>query len=199
MAGPVTESPAAGQPRGPAAEGPRAVRRRNQILESARDLLRRDGWHAVGIDEIGEAAGVSGPAVYRYFPTKQDVLTEALRYAAEQLWSSEPSEPGLDAYVRSHIEFTLDNVELIELWYAEARHLPVEARTDQRRLQRRYLEGWVDALLAARPELAQDEARLMVRAAIGLIHSLAHSENLFDRAHTRATLYRMTMSALEAP
>jgi AcrR family transcriptional regulator len=187
-------------PATPAPAGSRAARRRSQILESARDLLRREGWHAVGIDEIGEAAGVTGPAVYRYFQTKQDVLTEAMRYAAEQLWSSEPSgdDPGLEAYVRSHIEFTLDNADLIELWYAESRHLPVAARTENRRLQRRYLEGWVDALLAARPELAQDEARLMVRAAIGLIHSPAHTENLFDREHTRATLYRMTMSALSA-
>lgn len=38
----------------------------------------------------------------------------------------------------------------------------------------------------------------MVRAAVGLIHSLAHSENLFDREHTRATLYRMAMAALGA-
>jgi AcrR family transcriptional regulator len=180
-------------------EGPRAARRRSLILSSARELLRRDGWHAVGIDEIGEAAGVSGPAVYRYFGTKQEVLTEALRHAAEQLWHSEPEHAGLDDYVRSHIEFTLDNVDLVELWYAEARHLPVEARTEQRRLQRRYMEGWVDALLAHRPELATDEARMMVRAAIGLIHSLVHSENLFDRERTRATLHRMTMAALEAP
>src|SRR5262249_42087948 len=77
---------------GPVTEGPRAARRRGLILSSARELLRRDGWHAVGIDEIGEAAGVSGPAVYRYFGTKQEVLTEALRYAAEQLWSSEPAD-----------------------------------------------------------------------------------------------------------
>lgn len=183
---------------GPVTEGPRAVRRRNQILESARDLLRRDGWHAVGIDEIGEAAGVSGPAVYRYFDTKQDVLTEALRHAAEQLWNSEPrdGDAGLEAYVTSHIDFTLDNIDIVGLWYAESRHLPVEARTEQRRLQRRYMEGWVDALLVERPQLAQDEARLRVRAAIGLIHSLVHSENLFDRDHTRETLRRMTMAAL---
>lgn len=181
-------------------EGPRAVRRRNQILESARDLLRRDGWHAVGIDEIGEAAGVSGPAVYRYFDTKQDVLTEALRHAAEQLWNFEPgdSDTGLEAFVTSHIDFTLDNLDIVGLWYSESRHLPVEARTEQRRLQRRYMEGWVDALLVERPELAQDEARLRVRAAIGLIHSLVHSENLFDRAHTRETLRTMTMAALGA-
>jgi AcrR family transcriptional regulator len=186
-------------------EGPRAARRRSQILDSARELLRRDGWHAVGIDEIGEAAGVSGPAVYRYFDTKQDVLTEALRHAAEQLWNSEPRDSdgnttaGLEAYVTSHIDFTLDNVDIVALWYSESRHLPVEARTEQRRLQRRYIEGWVDVLLAERPELAQDEARLRVRAAIGLIHSLVHSENLFDRERTRVTLRAMTMAALGVP
>lgn len=48
--------------------------RRAQLLSSAARLFRRHGFHGVGMDDIGAAAGVSGPAVYRHFPGKQALL-----------------------------------------------------------------------------------------------------------------------------
>lgn len=52
----------------------RADARRAQLLASAALLFRRHGFHGVGMDDIGAAAGVSGPAVYRHFPGKQALL-----------------------------------------------------------------------------------------------------------------------------
>jgi len=48
--------------------------RRAQLLAAAARLFRRHGFHGVGMDDIGAAAGVSGPAVYRHFPGKQALL-----------------------------------------------------------------------------------------------------------------------------
>ena len=36
------------------------------------------GFQAVRIEDIGAAAGVSGPAVYRHFPNKEALLVEIL-------------------------------------------------------------------------------------------------------------------------
>ena len=38
--------------------------RRKLLLEAAADLFARQGFHAVGIDDIGAAAGVSGCLLY---------------------------------------------------------------------------------------------------------------------------------------
>lgn len=178
----------------------RQAERREQILASARQLLRDRGWHGVAIDQIGEASGMTGPAVYRYFANKQDLLTAALTYAAELLWSSVPGteRPGLDAYVESHTGFVLENSDLVELWYREAQNLPPEVLRTQRRLQRRYLEQWVAALVEERPGLVVEEARTMVRAAIGLIHSVAHSGSAVNRRQTQPVLVRMTLAALRS-
>jgi AcrR family transcriptional regulator len=172
--------------------------RRQVILASARQLLRDHGWHAVAIDEIGAASGVSGPAVYRYFESKQAVLTAAMSHAAEELWSSLPAgdSPGLEALVDSHVRFVLAHADLVELWYREARHLPDEDLHQQRRLQRRYIERWVDALRARRPQLEESSARTRVRAAIGLIHSIAHSDDRQEAEVVRATLGHMALAAL---
>jgi len=57
----------------------RSAERRVQILTAAAHLFRQRGFVGVGIDDIGAAVGVSGPAVYRYFPSKQAVLAEIVR------------------------------------------------------------------------------------------------------------------------
>ena len=54
-----------------------ALPRRELLLQSAADLFATKGYHAVGIDDIGAAAGISGPGVYRHFASKQALL-EAL-------------------------------------------------------------------------------------------------------------------------
>ncbi|HWE55306.1 MAG TPA: TetR/AcrR family transcriptional regulator [Acidimicrobiales bacterium] len=172
----------------------RAKEQRERILRSAQELLHTRGWHGVAVDDIGEASGLTGPAIYRYFPNKQRLLSEALGFALDQLWGSVPAgdHPGLDAYVASHIDFVLENTRLVQLWYREAQNLPPDALRSQRRMQRRYLERWVEALTTERPDLALTEARQMVRAAVALVHSIAHSEARSDRA----LLHRMAMAAL---
>ncbi len=182
---------------GPAAG--RRAERRALILDAARHLLRDQGWHAVGIDEIGTASGVTGPAVYRYFASKDALLTEALNHAAEELWSSAPlsTDAPLEAWVESHVGFVLANADLVELWYAESRHLDPDTRAAQRRLQRRYLDGWTTALRARRPELVVEDARTMVRAAVGLIHAVAHADAHPHPERTGPLLVRMTRAALD--
>lgn len=60
-----------------AARRERARARPAQILDAARDLFSRKGFEAARMDEVAAAAGVTKPAVYRYFPGK-DRLIEAL-------------------------------------------------------------------------------------------------------------------------
>ena len=45
-----------------------------KILEVAADLFRKRGFAAVGVDEIGKQAGVTGPAIYRHFKGKDEIL-----------------------------------------------------------------------------------------------------------------------------
>jgi AcrR family transcriptional regulator len=200
-AGPTPDAPgAAATSERRSATSERRTERRAVILAAARELLRDQGWHAVGVDEIGTASGVSGPAVYRYFPSKEALLTEALTHAAEELWNTAPPDPDapLEAWVTSHVRFVLANVDLVELWYAEARHLPPAALAQQRRLQRRYLDGWGTALHTRRPDLPAGEVVIRVRGAVGLIHAVAHADRRTRAWATAPLLTRLALAALDA-
>ena len=174
--------------------------RRAKIVAAATHLFRERGFHAVGIDEIGSAAGITGPGVYRHFSGKDDLLTSVLETATDDLWTdlSPDEHPSLAALVHSHVAYAVSHADAIELWYQEGRNLPSESRSAQRRLQRRYIERWVDALLDERPELTEEQAGVLARGAIGLIHSSAHSDRSGDVDVVRPLLERMALAALQA-
>ena len=62
---------------------PKQRRQRNReemvtaILETARDIMRQDGVTALNLNEIARRLGMTTPAIYVYFPSK-DALYDAL-------------------------------------------------------------------------------------------------------------------------
>src|SRR5262249_19555524 len=54
---------------------------RHRLLEAARKLLLKRGFHGVGLEDIAEAAGVSRQAIYKsHFASKADLLLELVRH-----------------------------------------------------------------------------------------------------------------------
>src|SRR5262249_40390204 len=67
--------------------------RRQQILGAAASCFARQGFHATSMQDIFTAAGLSAGAVYRYFPTK----TELIRAIAEEALAN--ALPALDSAI----------------------------------------------------------------------------------------------------
>ena len=97
----------------PPANGPG---RREAILDAAIELFRQRGFHSVGIDEVGTAAGISGPGVYRHFASKGallvalfDSITERMLIAAEEIQKADcPPVEMLDRLVAFHAATCVD-------------------------------------------------------------------------------------------
>ena len=52
--------------------------RRAQLLTAAGEIFVARGYHAAGMDEIAECAGVSKPVLYQHFPGKLDLYVAVL-------------------------------------------------------------------------------------------------------------------------
>ena len=63
----------------------RRLSRRELILAEAMGLFHRNGYHATGMDDIGAAAGISGPGVYRHFKSKEEILATGLKRAVAEV------------------------------------------------------------------------------------------------------------------
>jgi AcrR family transcriptional regulator len=180
-----------------------AVGRRDQILATAAQMFAARGFHAVSVDELGAAVGVSGPALYRHFTSKEAMLAEMLVDISQRLvdvgqarMAAAPCpRRALQALVVWHIEFALGNPELITVQLRDWAALSPHARERVRKLQSRYAGVWVDALMAARPALDEATARATVHAVFGLLNSTPHSARI-DQPTMGVLLERMAMAAL---
>ncbi len=177
--------------------------RREQILAAAAELFARHGFHGVGIDDIGSAVGISGPALYRHFRSKDAMLGEMLTAISEVLLAGGQNRVGmpntLAELVRFHVDFALDNPALITVQERNLGNLTDPDRRKVRALQRRYVEIWVEVIRDAVPGLSEPSARAAAHAVFGLINSTPHSRHL-DRDQMADLLTRMALAALtDAP
>lgn len=163
-----------------AGAGRRRRSRRDEILEIAVGLFAQRGYHGVSMDDIGTAAGVTGPALYHHFAGKEAMLAAALIPVSDGLLdggrkrvAEHPDDPraALESLIDFHVDFALRNPAVIALHFNELDRLPEEPRRQIRRLQRLYVEEWVAVLTALRPELTAAEARVLAHAAFGLMNS----------------------------
>lgn len=181
--------------------------RRDQVLEGAVELFRTRGFHAVGIDDIGAAAGISGPGVYRHFPTKHSLLvaifhavaTELLAGAQRIATGPDDDIDALCALVDFHTDFTVDNCSLIAVYYQEQRNLPEADRRRVRRPQRAYVDYWAELLGRLQPELSPAERIAIVHAAIGVITSVTVYDSKLGRGHLRDLIAQRARAVLFAP
>jgi AcrR family transcriptional regulator len=60
---------------------------RDRILETASELIYREGARAVGVDRIVAESGVAKMSLYRWFPSKDDLIVAVLQENEKRLWA----------------------------------------------------------------------------------------------------------------
>src|ERR1700742_4761475 len=192
------------------APNPRSRRksdRRLQLLAAAERLFAERGFLAVRLEDIGAAAGVSGPAIYRHFPNKESLLVALLVGISTRLLDgardvrSRDADAALNGLIDFHLDFVLSEPDLIRIQDRDLAPLPTAAERQVRRAQRQYVEVWVGVLRELDPALAEADARLMAHAVFGLLNSTPHSLKPADSraagaARSRAVMRAMTIAAL---
>lgn len=193
-------------PSGATARDRAKAERRAALLSAAARLFAERGFPRVSLDELGAAAGVSGPAVYKHFVSKQAVLAAILVEASEGLLAGGRAVIGsagadaraaLEGLVAFHVDFALSNADVIRVQDHDLDSLADDDRHAVRALQRQYVELWVDVLARLRPAEARVALRTRAHACFGLINSTPHSSRAGARV-TRSILESMALAALTA-
>ncbi|HZQ78373.1 MAG TPA: TetR/AcrR family transcriptional regulator [Acidimicrobiia bacterium] len=184
-----------------------ATHRREAILGAAVELFRDRGFHSVGIDEIGIAAGISGPGVYRHFASKGavlvalfDALSEQVLIAAEEIHKADhPPDERLDRLVALHVSTAVEQRARLAVWIQDRRSLPAGDLDRIGRRQAEYVAIWIQALVRLRPELAPADADVLVHAALGAVDSVALHDAGLPGAELEARLRKVAAGVLRTP
>ncbi|MFC4115658.1 TetR/AcrR family transcriptional regulator [Nonomuraea zeae] len=77
---------------------------RAEIKERAWEQIATAGTSALSLNAIAKQMGMSGPALYRYFASRDDLITELIRDAYQSLADTfrAAAEPGPDAAALAH-------------------------------------------------------------------------------------------------
>jgi AcrR family transcriptional regulator len=116
------------------------------IRDAAINLIARHGYEAVTMRQLAAEVGVQAAALYRYFPTKEDLLFDLMIAHMEALiesWetvrpaASDPTAR-LAAFVANHIRFHVERRHSTHVNNMELRSLSHERLSAILRLRSRY-------------------------------------------------------------
>ncbi|MGC9538894.1 TetR/AcrR family transcriptional regulator [Streptomyces sp. UG1] len=183
----------------------RPKNRKATIALAAAELFCARGYHNVGIEDIAKEVGITGPAIYRHFATKQAVLAASVDELgtsfAECVHSADAVEDPaerLRAVLPSLVRFAFDRRAVARLYQWQGRHLPPE----QRELLAERFDDSVrtlrDLLIASRPELPKRDAATLVTAALSVIASPSTHRAALARAQAERTILDCATAVLRA-
>jgi AcrR family transcriptional regulator len=147
--------------------------RRELLIRSAAHAFRRHGYGGVGIDEIGREAGVVGPALYRYFDTKADLLVAVVsRFdewlaleSARALRRPVPDGRVIHELVDAYVLLSAQETDVASVSVTERLYLPSDVGERHDRLTGDHVGEWSRWLSLTRPDLSDPEVSVLVNAA----------------------------------
>jgi AcrR family transcriptional regulator len=153
------------------------VKRDRKILDAAQRLFHERGFDAVGIDEVGEAAGITGPAIYRHFSGKDEILGTLFDEAVDALLVAVGDEEFEDPFeelsflARAHAQFVLEHQVLASILIRDDRSLAEPFRRRHHRRERPYIERWISCLGRCYPDRGTDELTSATFAILQMLNS----------------------------
>ena len=180
-----------------------APSRSGHIAAEAARLFAQRGYGATTIDDIGAAAGVSGPAIYWHYAGKQALLAAMLVDISERLLvggrhcvaSAASDEQAVARLVDQQVAFALQEPDLIVVHARELHHLEPDDAHRVRLLQRQYIDVWVEVLERSHRDVPRSRLAAAVQATIGLVNSTPYLGRV-DRAALTPMLRAMALGAL---
>jgi AcrR family transcriptional regulator len=192
--------------RPPLAPPRRPPGRRERILSTATRLFYAQSYHAVGIEEIAAESDTAIATFYQYFTGKAELLQAVLNRGAEglhyvtnhRLPAAATPQEAIDTIACTLIELALGpHQPILAILAADLIYLPEKAQDAVRMSQREYIDEWVVAITAIRPELSAHHARLLARASIGLVTDITQTPSMRNRPGIATELHRLVAAVLE--
>jgi AcrR family transcriptional regulator len=188
---------------------PKATLTRDRILAAAARLLSRNGYAETTVADIAALAELRPPALYHYFPSREELVSEVmttgqrlLREHVESALAAAPVEADpmdrICLAVAAHLRVELQLSDFATAVTRNAGVLPAETRDRLREEGRRYLELWRDLLAAAknagtiRDDLDLPAARMLLIGALNWTTEWWHQDqgSLSELVETAQALVR---------
>jgi AcrR family transcriptional regulator len=122
-------------PPAPNGAGSKSARTRERLLDAAAKVLSRKGFAGTRLADIAEQAHVQAPAIYYYYPSREDLIEEVMYVGAAAMRThlsdalaalpeSATPEDRISAAVEAHLRHELEISEYATAMIRNANQLP---------------------------------------------------------------------------
>jgi len=155
------------------------VDRERVILDAAAAAFYEKGFHGVGVDELGKRAGLTGPTLYRYFSSKDEILAALFNEAMDELVSATAlvhDDPMTDLarVIRHHVGYAVSQRQLVNVYQREDRSLTGSWRRHFNHRRKQYVIRWEAIVARCAPGAQPGEVAALTQSILGLIFSIAY-------------------------
>ena len=160
----------------------RSTEKKGKIIESGFELICEKGYYNTNTAEIAKNAGVSTGIVYQYFKDKHDILIEALKKYADNIFypmlnipAKEFNKNNLDEIIRKMINHFIQNHKLSQSAHEEIMAMAHSDREVAFYFHKREME-MTEKIYKLLVNNGFDSKNLMEKShiCIGLIDNLCH-------------------------
>ena len=124
----------AGGPAAPSGDAPKRRNRKGDVMAAAVDVFWRKGYAAASVQDVAEGVGVLKGSLYYYISSKEDLLfgivvdvhDESRRILDDAVELDARPLERLRTYMERHVEWYLDNVEKVTVYFRDRRYLTGE-------------------------------------------------------------------------
>ena len=181
----------------------RAPERRRQLLEVARKVFGRRGYHTVTMDSVAKEAGVTKPILYDHFPSKRELYLALLeadlanleKRLAEGLENSRGNRERIRASFQTYFDFVDEHAEGFRLLMQEAVGGDRHFQDLVHRFRSEVLDRVTEVLIReSKGNLDRDEALDVALGLIGMAETVAQRNPgapKEERSRTVDTLVRL--------
>lgn len=175
---------------------PRSARRA-QLLEAARSVFVERGYHAAGMDEIAERAGVSKPVLYQHFPGKFELylalLDEADREIVDAVLagmnSAVDNKERVQAAIGAYFEFVAREGASYRLVFESDLANDPQVRDRIQEVQRHCAHAVADVIRQG-TDCTSEQALLLATGVVGMAQTAARHW-LYDQVMPQAEAVRL--------
>ena len=148
-----------------------------RILHTAAELFARNGYHATGLSELGEAVGLGRGALYYHIGSKENLLyelsvrhvEEMVAYGEKVLQSPLGAEERFRRLSRKLMRVIADNLPELTVFFREINSFSGQRHDRMVELRARFEHVWLQVLSDAEAEgVFQHGDNLTVKAVLGM-------------------------------
>ena len=192
------------------ARGAKRGSRQAEVTQAAVEIFAQKGYRAASIQDVADKVGVLKGSLYYYIDSKEDLLWRIIEDVHKE-WAAilqqagslnaEPVEQ-IHAFIRLHIEWYLNNVNEVSVFFREWRHLTDERLKTVKARRRRYEQVIHDMMQAAQdagdvsPELDLRYAARYVLAAVNAVPDWYRASGADSASHIAEAYADMTVGLL---